>query len=317
MNLVVPAQAPFSFNAVARSHGWSVLAPFSWNPDTGELERVEELASGKIISFVMREAVGGVGVEVRGQVNTREARELAAKVAWMFSLDVDLTNFYKAISGEPRLAHVEQQAHGRFLRSSTVWEDVVKVMLTTNIQWSGTKRLARILVDTFGASPAEKRGSKRPGHNLRAFPTAASIARTRESRLRKIGLGYRAPYLLALARGVVSGKYDLDGLREPSLSTDDVRQALLALPGIGPYASATLLMILGRYEYLGVDTEALSSVSRGFFGGKPIGAREVQETFARWSKFKALAYWFWDWEGQFAWQKNIARQENETPSVLC
>jgi 3-methyladenine DNA glycosylase/8-oxoguanine DNA glycosylase len=209
----------------------------------------------------------------------------------MFSLDLDLGEFFAAVTHEPRLAHVPREAHGRFLRSATLWEDVVKVMLTTNIQWSGTKRLARVLVDAFG-EPYPKGNGEVPN----AFPGPEVIARTREARLRKLGLGYRSSYLLSLARGVVSGKYELAALQDPAQPTDQVRRALLALPGIGPYSAATLLMILGRYEYLGVDTEALRAVSRGFHDGKPIGEKEVQAAFAQWGKFKALAYWFWNWD---------------------
>lgn len=275
-----------------RSHGWSALAPFVWNNETGELQRTEQLGSGRVLVYTLRAAEAGVAVRLRDKVSARERRELSDKIAWMFSFDLDLSAFYAAARGEPRLAHVEPAAHGRFLRSATVWEDVVKVMMTTNIQWSGTRRLVRVLVDTFGAPyPADP-------SQPRAFPPPGALARTRETRLRKLGLGYRAPYLLALARGVVKGTYDLDALADPNRATDELRKELLALPGIGPYAAATMLMILGRHEYLGVDTEALSAVSRGFHGGKRIGEKEVQAAFARWDKFKALAYWFWDWDGE-------------------
>lgn len=274
-----------------------MLAPFDWDGETGELRRIEQLASGKIVRLAMSGAENGVRVTVDRKLDKREFQELEDKVAWMLSFDLDLSAFYAAAASEPRLGQVKREAQGRFLRSSTVWEDVVKVMMTTNIQWSGTKRLVRVLVEAFGDS-AETKGTAKTKESLRAFPQAEAIARSRESRLRKLGLGYRSPYLLQLARGVDSGKYDLEALRDVSRPTDDVRKELLALPGIGPYAAATMLMILGRYEYLGVDTEALSAVSRGFYGGKPIGEKEVQATFARWDRFKAVAYWFWDWDGQ-------------------
>ncbi len=311
MNLHVPANEPFSFEAVVRSHGWSALAPYHWDADTGVLERVEELASGKIVLLAMEKVKGGIAARVSGRLTRREQQELMDKVAWMFSLDLELSEFYAAAASEPRLAHVKREAHGRFLRSSTVWEDVVKVMMTTNIQWSGTKRLVRVLVESFGDGRDHDGAPGQAG--TRAFPSAETIAKTRESRLRKLGLGYRAPYLLQLARGVVKGTYDLEGLKDAGRPTDEVRRELLALPGIGPYAAATMMMILGRYEYLGVDTEALSAVSRGFYGGKPIGEKEVQKAFEAWGKFRAIAYWFWDWDAQVAGQ--IAQNGKDTPSV--
>jgi hypothetical protein len=47
-----------------------------------------------------------------------------------------------------------------------------------------------------------------------------------------------------------------------------------------------------------VDTEAISAVSKAFYGGSPIGEKEVQAVFAKWGKYKALACWFWDFSGQ-------------------
>jgi hypothetical protein len=36
-------------------------------------------------------------------------------------------------------------------------------------------------------------------------------------------------------------------------------------------------------------------VSREWYGGEPIGQAEVEAAFERWSQWKGLAYWFWDW----------------------
>src|SRR5581483_7751099 len=149
MNLEIPAKHPFKFHSVISSHGWSALAPFVWNAETGVLQRTELLTTGRVVLLTMRESRNGIAVTVRGRVNQREQQELIAKIKWMFSLDLDLREFYAAVANEPRLAHVPREAHGRFLRSSTIWEDVVKVMMTTNIQWSGTKRLVRVLIETF------------------------------------------------------------------------------------------------------------------------------------------------------------------------
>jgi 3-methyladenine DNA glycosylase/8-oxoguanine DNA glycosylase len=291
VNFKIPADASFNFHSVIRSHGWYALAPFVWNADAGVLQRTELLASGQVVLLQCAEAADGIAVRVPERVGKRAQQEIAAKAAWMFSLDLDLREFYAVAANEPRLAHVPRDGHGRFLRSTTLWEDVVKVMLTTNIQWSGTKRLVRVLTETFGAA-YEKKDDAIPN----AFPSAEAIARTREGRLRKLGLGYRAPYLLQLARGVADGKYDLAALCDPTRPTDELRRMLLTLPGIGPYAAATLLMLLGRYEFLGVDTEALRAVSRGLYDGKPVTEKEVQAAFAQWGKYKALAYWFWNWD---------------------
>ena len=89
----------------------------------------------------------------------------------------------------------------------------------------------------------------------------------------------------------------VETLKDLARPTEDVRRDLLVLPGIGPYAAATLLAILGRYDFIGVDTEAVSSVSKGFYNGQPVGEKEVNAVFAKWGQYKALAYWFWDFSG--------------------
>lgn len=289
--ITLRARPPFNFHSVVHSHGWYQLAPFEWDAEAQTLKRTERLSSGRVVRLRFRGTNdGGLAIETTDRLTKRERDEVVQKATWMFALDADFDEFYAQADAEPRLAHCRLKAHGRLLRSTSMFEDAVKVMLTTNIQWSGTKRLARSLVDRFGEPSGQ-------GAAHRAFPAPERIARSRETTLRKLGLGYRSPYLLKLARGVVSGEYDLDALKDPSLPTDVVRRKLIALPGIGPYAANTLLAILGRYDYIGVDTEAVSVVSEHFYHGKPVSEKEINAVFAGWGKYKALAYWFWDYAG--------------------
>ena len=288
MKLNLPARSPFSLAAVVGSHGWAQMAPFHKDED-GSLTRVERLASGRVVELLVTEAPGGVLVETYAAHTQAEVDEIAAKVAWMLGLDQDLSDFYALARHEPKLAHVEARCQGRILRGSTLFEDVVKTILTTNTAWGGTVRMAGALVLQFGSPlPAD------PAR--RAFPTPEQLAITNEETLRaETRLGYRSPYVLALARAVASGDLDLEGLKTADLTTDELRKRLLALKGVGTYAAAHLLMILGRYDFVPVDSWAMKVVAHEWHGGKPIGPAEVEAAFERWGAWKGLAYWFWNW----------------------
>jgi len=54
-------------------------------------------------------------------------------------------------------------------------------------------------------------------------------------------------------------------------------------------------MLLGRYDFVPVDTWALKVVSNEFFSGEKVTPKQVLETFAPWGKWQGLVYWFWDW----------------------
>jgi 3-methyladenine DNA glycosylase/8-oxoguanine DNA glycosylase len=289
MRLRLPARPPFSFPAVVGSHGWARLAPFAVEQDSGRLVRVERLASGRVVELQIEGAIEGVAVESDAVLEESECREVETKVAWMLGLDQDLSPFYALAREEPKLAHVEGQAQGRLLRSPTLFEDVVKTILTTNTTWNGTIRMAEALVSRFGAPLTAD-----PARH--AFPTPEQLAAADEGMLRsEARLGYRAPYVLALARAAAEGELDLEALKSGDLATAELRRRLLVLKGVGEYAAANLLMLLERYDFLPVDSWALKVVSHEWHDGGPVGRAEVEAAFAHWGQWKGLAYWFWDW----------------------
>lgn len=289
MVMILAARRPFLLATVVNSHGWVQLAPFTGPDDDNGFAYVLELTSGRAIAFHVGMAEGGVRVSTETALTATEWAEVEQAVTWMVGLDMDFSDFYTAVSHEPKLAQVVEQAQGRLLRAATLFENVVKSILTTNTTWGGTKRMALELVNTFGAPLPDD-------PQRRAFPTPARLATTDVDTLRNVArLGYRAPYVLELAQRVASEELDLEGWKTAVLPTDELRKRLLSLKGVGPYAAASLLMLMGHYDAVPVDSWAFKLVSYEWYDQQPVGRAEVEKAFADWGQWKGLAYWFWDW----------------------
>jgi 3-methyladenine DNA glycosylase/8-oxoguanine DNA glycosylase len=290
MELTLPARKPFNFLSVVDSHGWRQLAPFRYDPETQTLAYVLRFANGRVEELRMRAAPGGVSVNVPGRLSKAEQAQVREAVTWMFALDLDFASFYAAARGEPKLARARKLARGRLLRSPSLFEDVVKTIFTTNTLWAATKNMSAKLTDEFG-SPLQRDPARK------AFPTPAQIAASDPAVIQeRIRVGYRAPAVHQLAARVASGELDLEALKFSSLSTLELRKELMKLNGLGPYAAANLLMILGRHDFIPIDSTALSAVSIEWYRGKPVTAKHVERRFRKWGEHKGLAFWFWDWK---------------------
>jgi 3-methyladenine DNA glycosylase/8-oxoguanine DNA glycosylase len=305
MKFALPARKPFNFTSVVNSHGWRQLTPFSYDEDNQTLFYILQLSNGRVIELKLYEASEGVQVETE-KLNKTERKEVAEKVRWMFGLDMDFSLFYAASRGEPKLAHAKKLARGRVLRSPTLFEDVIKTILTTNTLWAATKNMTLKLVNELGtALPLSSASGTIVSGAVgeveapvkKAFPTPAAIAASSPQFLQeKIRVGYRAPAIHQLAVRVASGEFDLEALKTSELPTLELRKELLTINGVGPYAAANLLMILGRHDFIPIDSYALKMVSLEWYRGKPITAKEIEKRFEKWGEFKGLAFWFWDWK---------------------
>ncbi len=308
MKFDLPARPPFNFRSVIQSHGWFQLAPCGYDEAAFAFTYVDRLSNGRVIEYRIAESPGGLRVETE-KLDQSEKREARERIAWMFALDADFSAFYKAARKEPKLRGAKKLARGRVLRSPTLFEDVVKTILTTNTLWAATKRMNLNLIREFGEplTPTALSGGSRRGlaaqskdeaaNTARAFPTPESIAASSPDALReKVRVGYRAPALHELAVRVASGELDLEALRTSSLPTLELRKELLGINGVGPYAAANLLLLLGRPDFIPIDSWALKLVSHEWHRGKPVTAKEVEKRFEKWGEFKGFAFWFWDWK---------------------
>ena len=220
---------------------------------------------------------GELAVRVAGTpLSARAKAGLTAAVRRMFRLDEDFAPFYAAIENDPVLSWVAKGA-GRMLASPTVFEDVVKTICTTNCAWSGTVRMVTALVNELGEG---------------AFPEPHMMAATPPKFYRDVArAGYRGAYLKALATAVAKGSLDLESLRpECGLPDAEVEKRLLALPGVGPYACAHIMMLLGRYHRLIFDSWTRPTYLR-LRGKRRASDRAITRAFRGYGAFAGLAFW--------------------------
>jgi 3-methyladenine DNA glycosylase/8-oxoguanine DNA glycosylase len=289
VEFIIKSSFPFNFKTVVTSHGWCQVKPFRWREEEEILEYILEFSNGKVIKLEMEGCPDGFKVKTE-KLNKVDRNEVEQTLHWMFGTDIDLSPFYKAIKGIPELSHVKKRSMGRVLRSPTMFEDVVRTILTTNTLWSATIRMTGNLVEQFGEPLLQEPIYK-------AFPTPSRLVQTSEATLRsETRLGYRAPYILDLAKRIDNKDLDLESFKINDLSTNNLRNELLKIKGIGPYAAANLLMILGRSDYLPIDSWALKVVSHEWFNGELIKPKQVEEAFEKWGEWKGLVFWCWDWK---------------------
>ena len=174
------------------------------------------------------------------------------------------------------------------LRAPSVFEDVIKTICTTNTAWSATRRMVTALVANLGPEA--------PG-GRHAFPTAEAMAGADERFYKEVvRSGYRGPYFRAIAADVAAGRLDLEALLDPELPDDEVEARLLALPGVGPYASAQILMLLGRYSRLILDSWSRPKYAQ--LNGRKASDKTIERRFRRYKQYAGLAFWLYvtrDW----------------------
>jgi N-glycosylase/DNA lyase len=223
--------------------------------------------------------------------------DLVAGVRHVLRLDADLSPFYEAAAEDPDLAWVTRGA-GRMVQSPTVFEDVVKTIATTNCAWSATRRMVNAIVEHLG-DPAP--GAPPTGPFGRAFPSPAAMADAGEAFYRDVArAGYRGAYLVSLSRSVAAGETDLEWLGSSStqeLPDDELEARLLALPGVGPYAAAHVMMTVGRYHRLILDSWTRPTYARTR-GRKAVTDAAIARRFRRYGAYAGLAFWLFitkDW----------------------
>ena len=272
----------FSFPHLVRSHGWAFLSPFDWCDEHGVLTRPLRLPNGDVVDCCIRAESAQHASIVHATVprNTgltpSDRRHVRDQVTRMLRLDENLSDFHRMCATDGRLAFAARTACGGMLRCPDPFEDLVKTVCTTNCDWRNTKSMCQALCELDGGS----------------FPSPEAVVRLSVAGLaRAAPLGYRARTVRHVARLFVDDKLPLDSWAEVG-EFDRIRVALLRIPGVGPYCANHMLVLLGCYEHIPVDSEVLRYLRDTHFRGEPVSAQKAVRPYDRYGSWRYLAYKF-------------------------
>jgi N-glycosylase/DNA lyase len=281
MQIKISTPRTFSFRRTVLSHGWCVLPPFEFDREKWTLTRVVDLDAAKPVTITIRGAARGLIVETSRSVGKRASEKIVRDVRHMFRLDDNMQRFYEEMSSDPDFSWIADEGAGRLLRSPTVFEDLVKMMCTTNCSWALTEKMVGGLVNELGRVSDDGRKS---------FPTASAMAEKSEKFYRdKIRAGYRAPYLQELAQRVVSGELDIESWLKLDLPHEQFMKELKRVKGVGNYAAENLLKLLGRYDGLALDSWARAQFAKSHNNGRPASDKKIARYYSRFGSWRGLA----------------------------
>jgi AraC family transcriptional regulator, regulatory protein of adaptative response / DNA-3-methyladenine glycosylase II len=198
--------------------------------------RAMALPNGHGIAVVAGDTVVKAGrTHVRVTLGLADWRDLAPavrRVRRLFDLDADPVAIDAILGGHPLLAELVARRPGlRVPGSVDPFETVVRAVIGQQVSVSGARTIAGRIVRAVGtplAMPDEKL--------THVFPSPAELSAIVPDLL-PMPMRRRAT-LVELANRIALGKIVLDA----GADRDDVRQALLDVPGIGPWTADYVLM---------------------------------------------------------------------------
>lgn len=294
--------------AVAATFAMPFKAPYDWprvlrffaGRATPGVEAVEDGAYRRAIEWDGASGTLTVSLPARQRRLTvtvegdasRHADALAPHVATMFDVGADPCAIGKHLACDPWLAPLVDAAPG--LRVPGAWsafELVVRAIVGQQVSVKAATTLIGRLVARAGARIDDH---PHAGTAWR-FPTPAVLA---EADLAQIGMpGKRVAALQGVARAVASGAVPIDRLgagRAGAAELAALREALLALPGIGPWTVEYIAMRAWRDAdaWPATDLVLMQSIAaRDAALARPAAQRARSEAWRPWRAYAAMHLW--------------------------
>jgi 3-methyladenine DNA glycosylase/8-oxoguanine DNA glycosylase len=283
MQLILKTPTHFNFRRTVLSHGWCVLLPFEFDRANWTLTRVLDLDRGKPVTVRITPRKGAMTLDLSRRIGERAVGNIVRDVRHMFRLDDDLQSFYEQVSSDPEFSWIAEQGAGRLLRSPTVYEDLVKMICTTNCSWALTEKMVTALVQELGTAADDGR---------RSFPTAETMASKSAGFYRDtIRAGYRAPYLQELAQRTASGELDVESWLTSEAPVLDLIKQIKSVKGAGNYAAENLLKLIGRYDGLALDSWTRAQFAKLRNQGRAAKDNKILRFYSRFNSWRGLALW--------------------------
>lgn len=250
--------------------------------DSGQVFRWQEHCGG------WNGVIGGHWVRL---TQTREGirAETAAPVRdwnWLrdfLQTEIDLAAVLKTFPDETPMRTAVDACPGLRVLRQDPWECLASFILSSTKQIVQIRQIISLLCERFG-EPIDRCGVEPAARNNSAtgrtlhfsFPTPQRIAAAGEAGLRACKMGFRAPHLLAAARQITDGRFDLH--RPRRLPLLEARAELMKLRGVGgKIADCVLLFAYGFDAAFPVDVWVERALRQLYFPRRRVTPKRLRE----------------------------------------
>ena len=283
MEISIATPRTFNFKRTVISHGWCELLPFQLDREKWLLSRTLDLKETKPVSLQIRGTKNALKISTSRRLSQSAGVKVVKDIRHMMRLDDDMGHFYGLLAADGDFNWIPVQGAGRMLRSPTVFEDLVKMICTTNCSWALTEKMVTGLVENLGRESNDGR---------RTFPTPEAMAlMPLKFYVNEVRAGYRAAYLKELADRVASGDLNVESWLTSPLSTADLIKEMRGVKGVGPYAAENLLKLIGRYDGLALDSWTRAKFYAVRNHGRKASDKKIARYYSRFKEWRGLALW--------------------------
>jgi len=292
--VTLAATEPFSFDLSLRALAGFAPCAGGHVIDGGRVRKAFLLGSEAVVADVGPAVDDEPGVTLtlhadRHLLPSERAVVHRAVARWL-GLDDDLSAFLEVAERDPAMATLLRAAHGLHqVRFASLAEGAVYfALIQRSTQWYAAARKRRIAAELGPSLSVD-------GVAHLAFPSLATVAAQDDRDLiRYAGNQLRARRLREVVEGVAT--LDEEWLR--TAPYEEVRKALLAVPGVGRFtAHALLLRVLGRPDRAPLEMAQFDDAARAVYGDPPPSPAELRAAYG-----PSIGWWAYYVRTARSWQ---------------
>jgi 3-methyladenine DNA glycosylase/8-oxoguanine DNA glycosylase len=246
----------------------------------------EKLVGLKMIDLKKIKNKDGIMLDVysNAALSQNDIKKLEEHVIYAYGLKEDISEFYKSVSGDKNIREPIKNLNG--MRNScfeTLYEILNISSMLQNTTVKRSEQMMKAMLSNFGERVTYD------GKEFYVFYTPKDILQSSEQKLRELKVGYRAKFLMEIAK-YFAEKPNLDEMLK-KISFDDAKNELMKIKGVGPYsANIALFAYLKHPNFINFDVWNRKIFSNFLFGkdDKPLDVIST-ECEKKWGKYKGYA----------------------------
>ena len=208
------------------------------------------------------------GSRIEYETSSKENNE--SKIIKFFDLNTHYADIFDYFRDDPFLFPAMKSHMGLRVLNQNAWETIISFILSTASNIPRIKGNIERLCASYGTKRKDMFGE------YNDFPPAERLAGASEADFKKLGFGYRAPYVLNTSIIIAEDSAFIPSIG--SMSYEEGKKKLCELPGVGEkVADCVLLFSFGFGESFPVDTWILKVLKKYYLENESISAKKAAE----------------------------------------